>query len=458
MTRKEIINMITCKINDRINSTQDLEKWEDMYNNIYPILNKERYKAEKANNKLVNNFGKKIVDDNTSFFLGYGLNVTSSNLDVNNAIKKELKRLKFSNVVNKLALDSALYGESFLLLSLNTTGNLNLLILHPRNVIYNTDVYGNVQNAIVFWNTKDFETEEDILSVEYYTDDNIISYSINKDRVVDYKKRANKFRNIPVLRFCNNYNKTGEIVPIETLINTYNLVLSLKVDDFEEFSHSYMLMYNIDTTDTNFYANMRNSNIINFSDKPQSQMEQKKGEPYVKFLTKESNVEEAIKILEILENNIYALSQSVNFNNFNESRVISVQAKMLPLVSKINIKETYFFDTLSQLFTIIRPYMENRYNIAYDVENDIDFKINRPTFTNIKEEAEIALLLKQIPGITKERIIGMVSNIPNAREEIEKYLEEVKCLPELYTESEEETADLNPINDENVNKNNLINI
>lgn len=435
---EELISLIQSKIEEKENEVSTFLDYENKYNGIYDILDKTKYKSSKANNKLVHNFAKKIVDDFTSFFMGFNVTITTTKGNDNNAIADLLNETNFLNLLYILSRDSAIFGISYMGCFLDEEGDLKLLRIHPSNVILQQNMFNQSLYAIIWSEETDYLTGDTIKNIYMYNDEEILEF-IEIDGKMELKEdgqRENKFGKIPVIKFQNNFDESSEIRDIITLIDAYNLLQSISLDEFEELKKAYLVFKNVVLDDIT-YENMNEANIITI-------MEEAGIPASVSYLTKNADNSSLETTLKRIREDIHSISGIPDFGSasFSESRIIGIQAKLQGILNKTKTKENLYITSIKYFFKLVSFYLQFKFNTEVDV-NDIIITFHRPLFSNLQEEVETAILMKSLGMISADTILNNLSIINNSQVEIEKYLQEMKEKPILYslTETTEETTE-----------------
>ena len=123
-----------------------------------------------------------------------------------------------------------------------------------------------------------------------------------------------------------------------------------------------------------------------------------------------------------LEKQIFALSMVANINdeNFGTSSGIALKYKLLSMSNLAITKERKFQKSLYTRYRIISNVANSK--IKQDDLKDIEFKFTRNVPSNILEESQIGLNLKNL--VSEETMLNNLSIIPDVKAELEKMKEE----------------------------------
>ena len=123
-----------------------------------------------------------------------------------------------------------------------------------------------------------------------------------------------------------------------------------------------------------------------------------------------------------LEKQIFALSMVANINdeNFGTSSGIALKYKLLSMSNLAITKERKFQKSLYTRYRIISNVANSK--IKQDDLKDIEFKFTRNVPSNILEESQIGLNLKNL--VSEETMLNNLSIISDVKAELEKMKEE----------------------------------
>lgn len=431
MDIEQIRNIILSKINTNNSRIAYFNKKFDYFNGKYDILNKKKYKIDKTNTKMVNNFAIPIVENATSYFLGQGIKFTTKNPQKDDILNEVITESNLKNNINKIARDSEIYGVSYLLAYYSEAGELKFVYLNPGNVILHKNFLGQSVYGITIMSQIDFETEEEILYITFYTKDKIYDFEMGEEENLKLiEERDNLFApKIPIIEFGNDIDyKSALTNSIISKIEAYNLIQSNRIDANCDLRHSLLALSNVNT-DPEFLATLKDANILLLKDK-----EEKKAD--AKYITKTAAGSEEESLLNRIKNDIFTEAKVPDFQNFDltgRDTIIAIQAKLEPLCSKIKIKEEIFIYSFIYLFKIIEKYVQIKYGIEFSYR-EIQVIFNRTKFTNITEELANAKIMIDTGIYSTSTILDNVSIIKNSKEEIEKKKSETIENPEVITD------------------------
>ena len=128
------------------------------------------------------------------------------------------------------------------------------------------------------------------------------------------------------------------------------------------------------------------------------------------------------QLINRLEKQIFALSMVANINdeNFGTSSGIALKYKLLSMSNLAITKERKFQKSLYTRYRIMSNVANSK--IKQDDLKDIEFKFTRNVPSNILEESQIGLNLKNL--VSEETMLNNLSIIPDVKAELEKMKEE----------------------------------
>lgn len=369
---------------------------------------------DKANNKLVNNFAKTVVDTYNGYIFGNAVVINHKSDEViQDKIQEILESNNFSTLLSEVGKESCIKGKSYILSYLDEFGEFKMAKLSPEQLVINKDIAGRIIEAIRYYTTQDFYTDINTLNVVRYTADRIEYYqkADNVKNLTLIKEEVNKFGRVPVTEFLNNSEETGEIENIESLINAYNLLQSLQLDEFESFRNAYFVLKNADLSEEGKKL-IKESSIIQLMDNGEAS-----------FLTKKVDTQAIENTLTRIEKDIYKFSCIPNMGDEHFAGNLSgiaIKYKIMGMENKAINKERLFAKGLKELLLVMQQYVFLTTNKRLEVK-DINITFNRNLPENSVEEIEEALKAKSLQLLSDETILSRISFVQDPQSELLSY-------------------------------------
>lgn len=237
-------------ISEHFGEISRFEKLEDYYNGEHSILTRTKRIKSNANNKLVINHAKDIID----FFQGYVFSKPITYYNLDDSILDYYTTIDEDSHNTELALDMCIYGKAYELVYLDEeNGKLlpQLAVLNPKDtfVVYDTSYKQRPMFGITYYANRNIENEIVDYTVMCYTEDFILSYKTNGNTLKDSPLtlvdiEEHYFNKVPILRVTNNKQEKGDFEGVITLIDAYNKLESDRINDKEQFVQSLLLLTN----------------------------------------------------------------------------------------------------------------------------------------------------------------------------------------------------------------------
>jgi SPP1 family phage portal protein len=254
-----------------------------------------------------------------------------------------------------------------------------------------------------------------ILKAEWYDKKNVYYYSAagTDGRFKFDGSEPHGFEFVPLFEVVNNKFKTGDYEKTETLIDAYDRSLSDTQNEEENFANAYLVTTGAKISPEQL-REMKQSGVFF------TMVEN--GE--IKFLTKDSKIDNRKTHLDILAKNIYKFSKSVDINSdtFTGAGASGEARKwsLLNVEADASIKESKFKRALKYQFQVLASAWEKAgVKITYE-KLKTSFSRNIPI-----EYAGISDFAAKMNGIISQRTL--FDNIPfiqNSDDEIERIKQE----------------------------------
>ena len=220
---------------------KDKKIYKDYYDGDHEILNNYDMQDSRSNQKLVFNFPRKFVDNETGYLLGKPVNYVSKSDD--DEIVKCIDAYtscweKEHNIT--LRKYSEIFGESYELNYIDKNGEFSATVLTPMNayVLDDGTADKNVTLAIHKF-SKAFEVNE---YLDVYTDAIIYHYRLNEEKLEYLGEHSHLFERVPVIVCSANTEAKSGFYDIISLINSYNALNSDLVNEISDHRNAYLIM------------------------------------------------------------------------------------------------------------------------------------------------------------------------------------------------------------------------
>ena len=389
----------------------------------------------KINNKLENDFYSLIVNQCIGYLFGNGIvyDIDSDKYDSEKFKEYQNDLFKWQVINNVADLDmetgkyQAVCGVAYRICYI-ADGEESVMNIKPWEIIP-FEENGTMKYAIRYYKTYDAKGNE-ITKVDFYDDKYVSEYvyrrgaSSNESPLKLVNKYEHLFRYCPVISVANNEDHLGDFEKTMTLVEAYNRLVSDTQNEIEEFRQAYMIFDNDAEIDKETILAARQTGAFTLPEGSKAY-----------FLTKDINPEFIQLQKEMLEENIYKFSQSVNMTDdgfsggtqTGESR----KWKILDLENKAIVKERKFEKALREQFKVLCSSWNVR---GKDLKYwDIHFQFSRAIPKDLSYLADVVTKLK---GIVSDRtLISLMPFVDDVDFEFEQREEELtSTYGQLYNE------------------------
>ena len=379
-----------------------------------PIDDKESSDISKANNKLKHDFRGEIIDSQTSYFIGISVSyITDKDMDEKkkDKVREFVDDNNLEDADNEIATRCAVCGSAGRLYY-QLGGKFWIKNLFPWEAkVVHDDVTGKPLFGIYYYEVVDLNGGRithaefyDATTVQYFVQvgDNFIPDEYNYD-LPEYADKSETtketiyphgFSEVPIVEFTNNNRKRGDFEKVEALIDAYDLVSSLNIDDIEELREAYLFLKNMTLTVTQ-KALLKKYHLLETLNEAAD----------AKYITKNINPEHINSTLDRLKSDIYRLSQTVDFSDESfaggglsgESR----KYKLLAMENRRLSKVVAFKKALDKQFKLLATGWSLLNSMEIDA-NDIYYEFTPNIPQDLSYYAEVATKLK---GMISHRTI-----------------------------------------------------
>jgi len=403
----------------------------DYYIGKQSILNR-RMESDKINNKVVNNYGKNIVDNTTNYFLGKPITYTSMNEQGLELLKKELNLNNVQNIDVELGKISSIYGHAFEIHYIDKNGNHRFKYRTPKDVlaIYSAKDDAIMLVAINVAIVQDFKTNTDIFLIDVYTDSEITSYKKEIGKSFEISEvKPHKFGQVPVIEFLANDERQGDFENVISMIDAYDSAVSDSINDISYWNDSYLMLRDMMGTEHEDIIEMKNNRVILVD-----------GSGDAKFITKNVNDTHVNNVKQRLTEDIHKFSACPNLSDESFASNLSgtaIKYKMIGLETKTFIRECKFKLALKKRIELLVKTMvakNGNINEIASLPEEVTAVFVRNIPSNLVELADIIVKLRGV--VSDETLRSQLSFIADLERE-SKLLEEEK-LEQMKQEMEME--------------------
>lgn len=387
------------------------QKYKDYYEGNHSILKDYDMQDSRSNRKLIFNFPRKFVDNETGYLLGKPVNLISKSDDRNivDCIDRNSSHWDKEHNIS-LRKQSEIYGESYELNYINTDGEFCATILTPLECYVLED--GTAERNVLLAIHKFKRRFDDTEYLDVYTDAEILHYKLIEDsKIVLIGKHNHIFGRVPVIVCPANSERKSGFEDLISLFDSYNALNSDLVNEIADHRNAYLIIENAKIEEEDLLK-MKQMGIIQVP----------KGGA-VKWLTKDINDSFVKNELENIERKIYDMMDEVNFNEnwASNTSSLALRNKLLNLENRVSMRQAFMEKVIKERLKNLFIYIRKKEGKVFDYR-DVAVKFTRNLPTDLVGLADVIVKLKDV--CSQETLLTLLPFIENPTVELQKYITE----------------------------------
>lgn len=410
------------------------KKLIDYYKGDHSILDRVIKINKNANNKALINWCSFITDTLSGYFLSKPIEYKGKD----ETTLKYLKEINRDNISDdedyELAKMASIYGHAFEILYYSKDGKIKFNECSPLNtfMLYDINELAEIPRAAIRYQKNiDSTSNKEVIIVQYYTDKNLITYTLDSTYTIKTQKSEPHYYNsIPVIEYINNEERIGDFEKIISLQDAYNIITSDRTNNVENIVNSLLVIINYAPPSTdegmrNILTKLKENGLL-FIDR----------EGDAKYLSNPLDGSTVENLRKDLKEDILNISSCPNMSDENfsgNSSGISMKYKLWNTEQKTGIKEKKFRTAIYKRLELISlsPKTEK-----FDWQ-DIDLVFTRNIPENTIERIEAASkIYKTISDKAYIEYIAPAIGIEDIVKELKEQEEQKKkAIEEYYPEN-----------------------
>ena len=384
------------------------QKYKDYYEGNHSILKDYDMQDSRSNRKLIFNFPRKFVDNETGYLLGKPVNFISKSDDkkIVDCIDRNSSHWDKEHNIS-LRKQSEIFGESYELNYINTDGEFCATILTPLECYVLED--GTAERNILLAIHKFKRRFDDTEYLDVYTKAEILHYKLVEDSgIVLIGKHNHIFGRVPVIVCPANSERKSGFEDLISLFDSYNALNSDLVNEIADHRNAYLIIENAKIEEEDLLK-MKQMGIIQVP----------KGGA-VKWLTKDINDSFVKNELENIERKIYDMMDEVNFNEnwASNTSSLALRNKLLNLENRVSMRQAFMEKVIKERLKNLFIYIRKKEGKVFDYR-DVAVKFTRNLPTDLVGLADVIVKLKDV--CSQETLLTLLPFIENPTVELQKY-------------------------------------
>ena len=401
--------------------------YEDYYEGKHGILKNYAMQDSRSNMKLIFNFPRKFVDNETGYLLGKPVNFISKSDDeaIIQAIDSSISHWDKEHNIS-LRKQSEIFGEAYELNYINQEGEFCATVLTPLNCFVLED--GTSEHNVVLALHKFTNRFEETQYLDVYTSQEILHYKLDEDELELVGIHGHLFNRVPVIVCPANTEKKSGFADAISLFDAYNALNSDLVNEIADHRNAYLIIENAKIEEEDLLK-MKSMGIIQVP----------KGGA-VKWLTKDINDSFVKNELDNIERKIYDMMDEVNFNEnwASNTSSLALRNKLLNLENRVAIREALMEKVIRQRLKNLFIFLSKKEGKQYDYR-DIAIKFTRNLPTDLVGLADVIVKLKEI--CSQETLLSLLPFVENPKVEVNKFKSAFLVQQELEGQIQDEGID-----------------
>lgn len=408
ISRSDVMRFV--EENERL--SEDWRKYCHYYKSqAEAIIQAPTKKNGKPDNRLINNYAKKLVDTYTGFAVGKPIQITLQEDAANTSLSNFNRARSMDSLFTKLWKQSAIYGKTYAYIY-GANREVYVTDAPPTEcfVIYDATVAHNPLYAVRY-SRIDLAGKYvvTLYSAQYQYDfgsgDNSSSLGA---------RTVNPFGLLPIIEIKENDERLSVIANVITLIDELDKAMSEKSNDVDYFADAYMKVLGAILDDKQL-EQLRDMRIINLKssdgeDEPVEQLD-------VDFLSKPDADSTQENLINRIIDNLYQLSMIVNLNDkdFGNSTGVALEMKYKPMMNLSVLKARAFSASIRAIYEVIFA-SDLLDGISRDAWKDLEIHPQYDLPHDTLTEAQTAQALANL-GISRGTWLKQISIVDDPHQE-----------------------------------------
>lgn len=330
-----------------------LDELDDYYEVKNPtIFNRKDREAHLSDVRLAHGYARYISSFIQGYLVGTPIKVKHPDEAINAAVQQHDKQTGADKLNADITLDLSIYGRAYDMTYRNSRDLDRVVRLNPLQtfVIYDDTVEVKPIAGVRYKEGKDGK-----LSVELYTDLNVIHYSEGATDLVEVKREDHYFQEVPITEYANNRFRQGDFEPILDLIDAYDAAESDTSNYMTDINDAMLVISGDVAIDTEKAQQMKQHNLLLLI--PTRELDGAPGQtPTADYIYKKYDVTGVESYKNRLQNDIHRFTNTPDMNDEKFSGNASGESMKYKLFGLDQVradKETKMIEGLTRRYRLL---------------------------------------------------------------------------------------------------------
>lgn len=404
-------------INDLITSHEQglarITKLRNYYLGHHSIESRQKSSSAAANNKVVCNHAKYIVDVGQSYLAGNPVMYTARDgVDIE-AIKDAYFRQDIAEIDSTIVNYMSTFGSGFELIYADDMAEANSYVLDNSCafVCYDNTAMQSELCGVYYYKRYDLNNAVKGIVCYVYTADEVIRFETNSDNYLalqEVERKPHYFGCVPMIEYVNNRQRQGDFEQLISLIDAYNTLQSDRINDKEQFVESFLFLKNIEI-DSEQAKKLREEKILLGYEDSAAQ--------YLAKVMSESDIE---VLRDCIREDIhrFAMVPDLTDSDFgNNLSGVAIKYKLMGFEQHITNKERYFRRGLVKRLQAYANFYATKGSMQAIEMSDVSILFKRNLPANELENSQMVNNLRDI--VSNETLLEQLEFVEDSKEELE---------------------------------------
>lgn len=411
-----------------------LKKLKEYYLGHHAILSREKATDGAANNRIVCNHAKYIVDMTLAYLIGTPVTYAAAQGHDIEPLKNAYFEQDIASVDADIVKNMSIYGRAYELVYAAEDSKPRSVYLSPENtfVCYGQTAVKRPLLGVYYYNEYDFSGRVTGVVCDVYDDSHIYHYRAKDasfNSLVLEGTEQHYFGAVPIIEYDNDPDRQGDFEQCITLMDAYNTLQSDRVNDKEQFVEAFLFLKDIEVDSEGAKKLKKEKILLGYS------------EADAEYLSKVMSESDVDVLRQTIKEDIHRFSMIPDISDeafAGNLSGVAIKYKLLGFEQTVKNKERYISKSLKRRFELYNSYLVllGKMKPVPLHRVDVIFTHNLPA-----NELETAQMINYLEGIcSNETLLDQLSFVTDAKEENEhakqdretEHIDKVKGTADIY--------------------------